>query len=216
MLQLMKKEILTTAWVHLVALAMGVGLAAVCLFEPDNAVFMAMFTYIMYTHLVFNQCRFAAVNRPDNLLLNSLPVTRRQVVLAKYAYVFLSAVLYAAYLSLLLAALSLFGVRLTMPAHILWVMMAATGVLYHILLMPLSYMSPRYGTWVSMSIYLAILILPQRLGKGNAGPAIAAFLARVGALLNAWTGPALLLVVVIALAAMSIRISQNIYRRAEF
>lgn len=220
MSRLIRKEFLTTAWVHLAAVAMGLGLIPVCLMEPHNAVFMALFTYLMYSHLVHNQSRYAAANRPDNLLLNSLPVTRGQVVGAKYLYVLLCAVGYAAFLSLILLVLSAFGVLIPLGIFHLWLLLAAMGVLYHLLLMPLSYVDARYGTWVNMAILLAILLLPQAMGqRGKGGQAIAALLARLarlGQMLGGWAGPILLVLAVAALGWLSLRVSQGVYRRAEF
>ena len=83
MKHLLRKEWSVTRWVHLAGLAIGLSVIPVGMVEPQSTLFMILFSLVMYIHLVFNQSRLAAASRPDNLLLNSLPVTRLQIVAAK-------------------------------------------------------------------------------------------------------------------------------------
>lgn len=115
----------------------------------------------------------------------------------------------------MLAATAL-GVPLGLPLWMLWLMLAAMGMLYHMLLMPLSYLDAKYGAWASMAIYLAILILPSRLGKGKAGEALTAFFARIASLLGNGGILAALVLGIALLVGASMLISMRIYRRAEF
>ncbi len=216
MLNLLRKEWMVSRWVHIIALLVGLGLVFVAKAEPQAALFMALFTNLMYTHLISNMTRTSAMSRPNNMLLNSLPVTRTQIVVAKYLYVVLCAILFALYVSLLMLAATALGVPLGLPLWMLWLMLAAMGMLYHMLLMPLSYLDAKYGAWASMAIYLAILILPSRLGKGKAGEVLASFFTRIMPLLGNW-GILIALVLGIALlVGASMLISMRIYRRAEF
>lgn len=216
--RLIRKEFITTRWVHLVALAMALGLTAVAYLEQSNAVFMMVFTYLIYTHLLFNQCRFAAANRADNGLLNSLPLSRSQVVAGKYGFVLCCSLGYALLLSLLMGLLSLLGVALQIPPFSLFLLLSMMGVLYNALLMPLSYIDARYGTWASMLIYLAILILPQQLsrGQGKAGAVLSDWLARLAASLGSAGIITLLVLALLSLLALSYDISRRVYRKAEF
>jgi hypothetical protein len=216
MLNLLRKEWMVSRWVHIIALFVCLGLVFVAKAEPQAALFMTLFTNLMYTHLISNMTRTSAMSRPNNMLLNSLPVTRTQIVVAKYLYVVLCAILFALYVSLLMLAATALGVPLGLPLWMLWLMLAAMGMLYHMLLMPLSYLDAKYGAWASMAIYLAILILPARLGKSKAGEVLASFFTRIMPLLGNWGILAALVLGIALLVGASMLISMRIYRRAEF
>ncbi len=216
MLQLLRKEWLVTRRIHLIAMLVCLALGVVAVIEPDSALFMALFTNLMYTHLVFNMARSSANSRPDNMLLNSLPLTRGNIVAAKYAYVMLCAVLFALFESLILYLASLFGAPLGIPVWTLWLILAVSGIVYHALLMPLSYLDAKYGQWASMLIYVAILFLPSRLGKGKAGEFFAAFFSRMAGVMTGWAGVPLMFLGLALLVAISRSVSLAIYRRAEF
>lgn len=216
MKHLLRKEWSVTRWVHLAGLAIGLSVIPVGMIEPQSTLFMILFSLVMYIHLVFNQSRLAAASRPDNLLLNSLPVTRLQLVAAKYLYVLSSALLYAAYLCLILQVLHWLGTALPLPLDSVFLLMAFLGVLYHLLLMPISYLDARYGTWASMAIYLGILYLPQRLGKGQTIPALTRLLVGWSQQLGNWALLGLLAAGLLAMGALSFLLSNRLYQRAEF
>lgn len=218
LLRLIRKEFITTRWVHLIALVIGLGLSVVAYLEPGNVVFMMVFTYLIYTHLLFNQCRFAAANKADNLLLNSLPLSRSQVIAGKYGFVLVCSLGFALYISLLMMVLSRMGVPLLIPTGSLFLLLALLGGLYHSLLMPLSYIDARYGSMASMLIYFAIIFLPQLVSKGTMkrSAAMADMLSRLAASLGQ-TGIILLLVLaLLVLLGLSYTISARVYRKAEF
>ena len=216
MLKLLRKEALVTRWVHLAGLVVGLGMVPVLLEEPDAGIFFTLFAQLMYTHLVFTQCRLSAANRPDNLLLNSLPVTRRDIVYAKYLYLLISAVVSAAYFCAVVCAASLLGVPVLVPLPLLFALLALLGMLYHLVLLPLSYLDARYGSWASMVVYLSILLLPRVLGKNAAGAGVVAAFAQAAQWLGRGGIQVLLVALVLGLAALSAAISQAIYARAEF
>ena len=147
------------------------------------------------------------------MLLNSLPLTRRQIVDGKYLFVLLSAVLYATYLCLLMAVV---GVASFMPIMPMWAMLATLGMVYHLLLMPLSYINPRYGVLASSIIYLAILFVPQRFGKQINGEQMLAFLKRAVDALGGWAVPVVLGAGLLAIGLISLTVSRRVYARAEF
>lgn len=214
--KLLRIEWRVTRWAQAAALACGLGVAAVLVLERGSGALMMLFVNMVYGNLIYTQCRLALTRRPDNLLLNSLPVTRARIVLGKYAYVLLCAAAYPAYLCLLCTLVSHLGVTQEIPVFTLWLTMAAMGVLYQLLLLPLSYLDARYGTWASTLLYFAVMLLPARLGKGNAAPAVQAWLARLTAHVNAWSAPLLVAALLAALGALSFAISRRLYRRAEF
>lgn len=216
MLRIIRKEFITTRWLHLITVALGLGLSVVSYLEPDKAVLMTLFTYVMYIHLLFNQCRLAVANRADNQLLNSLPLTRGQVVAGKYAYLLTCSLGFALYAVLIHVALSLLGLPMSMPPQLLLALMLGLGLLYHSLLMPLSYLDARYGTWASMAIYLAIILLPQQLGKSRGGAVLAASLTRLIAAMSGGLALGLAVLGLMAMLTLSFFISRGIYRRAEF
>ncbi len=216
MLNLLRKEWMVSRWVHIIALFVCLGMVFIAKAEPKSALFVALFANLMYTYLISNMIRTSAVSRQDNLLLNSLPVTRTQIVAAKYLFAVLCAVLFALYTSLLLVLAAAWGVPLSMPVWLLWLLPTVLCLLYHALLMPLSYLDAKYGTWASMAIYLAILILPSRLGKGKTGEALTAFFARIASLLGNEGILAALVLGIALLVGTSMLISMRIYRRAEF
>ncbi len=216
MLNLLRKEWMVSRWVHIIALLVGLGLVFVAKAEPQAALFMALFTNLMYTHLISNMTRTSAMSRPNNMLLNSLPVTRTQIIAAKYLFAVLCVVLFALYISLLLVLAAAWGVPLGMPVWLLWLLPTILGLLYLALLIPLSYLDAKYGAWASMAIYLAILILPRRLGKGKTGEALTAFFARIASLLGNGGILAALVLGIALLVGASMLISMRIYRRAEF
>ncbi|MGI6671328.1 MAG: ABC-2 transporter permease [Christensenellales bacterium] len=216
MLNLLRKEWLVSRWVHIIALLVGLGIVFIAKAEPKSALFAALFANLMYTHMVFNMTRALAVSRPSNMLLNSLPVTRTQIIAAKYLFAVMCVVLFALYTSLLLVLAAAWGVPLGMPVWLLWLLPTILGLLYLALLMPLSYLDAKYGAWASMAIYLAILILPRRLGKGKTGEALTAFFARIASLLGNGGILAALVLGIALLVGASMLISMRIYRRAEF
>ncbi|MDI9520372.1 MAG: ABC-2 transporter permease [Bacillota bacterium] len=216
MFNLVRKELLTTRWVQLAGLVIGLALIPLYLTKPDSILTMILLSYLMYMHLVFNQSRYAAASRVDNLLLNSLPLTRRQVVTGKYCYVWLSAMVFSTYLCLIALFLTTIGLRLPLSILILCLLMALVGILYHALLMPLSYLDARYGTWASMLIYMAIILLPQTLGKGNFSPALNRFFTQLTTLIHGWNLPVFLIATLAVLGYTSIRISWRVYENAEF
>ncbi len=216
MIHLTKKEFIATVWYHLGALAFGLALIPVCLVEPESALMLIVFTYLMYSHLIFNKSRYTAASRADNLLLNSLPLTRRQIIVGKYAYVLLCAVMYAAFLCLVAALLKAFGLVLMISFPALWLMLTSFGIIYHSVLMPLSYLDTRYGAWAGMLVYFAILFLPRAIGQGNTAPALAALMAKFGGFLNSWLAPLAFVLILTAVGWLSIHISQRIYRKMDF
>lgn len=216
MLNLLRKEWMVTRWVHIAGAVIGLMLVPVGPIIPQSMPFLAVFCQLIYTHLVFSVNRQAAVSRPDNLLFNSLPVTRDQVVGGKYLFALLCAAMYPLYLCLLLALLSLMGVSPFMPLFALWLLLAASGVLYHLLLMPVSFVDARYGAAASMLIYMALIIVPQRIGKEVSGEQITAFFGRIGRALGGWAAPMLLLATLAVVGLISLTISRRVYRRAEF
>ena len=216
MLNLLRKEWMVSRRVHIVALFVCLGMVFIAKAEPKSALFVALFANLMYTYLISNMIRTSAVSRQDNLLLNSLPVTRTQIVAAKYLFAVMCVVLFALYTSLLLVLAAAWGVPLDMPVWLLWLLPTVLCLLYHALLMPLSYLDAKYGAWASMAIYLAILILPSRLGKGKAGEVLASFFTRIMPLLGGWGAIAALVLGIALLVGASMLISMRIYRRAEF
>jgi len=216
MLNLLRKEWMVSRRVHIVALFVCLGMVFIAKAEPKSALFVALFANLMYTYLISNMIRTSAVSRQDNLLLNSLPVTRTQIIAAKYLFAVMCVVLFALYTSLLLVLAAAWGVPLGMPVWLLWLLPTVLCLLYHALLMPLSYLDAKYGTWASMAIYLAILILPSRLGQGKAGEALTAFFARIASLLGNGGILAALVLGIALLVGASMLTSMRIYRRAEF
>lgn len=216
MKNLLRKDWLVSRWVHIAALVFGLVLVPIGLRMPHALAFVALFCQIIYTHLMFSINQQTVVSKADNLLLNALPVTRTQSVDSKYLFSIACAIGYASYLCIVLLGLAAFGVLMPMPIIPLWIMMSTLGVVYHVLLMPLAYLNSRYAAFASMLVYLAVIILPQRIGKGASGEKITGFFTQVGRLLGGWAIPALLFVGLFALAAVSLTISRNLYRRAEF
>ncbi len=216
MLQLIKKDWMITRWVHWIGAAFGLALIPVALTMPQAIPFAAMFCQIVYAYLIFSNSHQTAFSAANNMLLNSLPVTRKQIVDARYLFALLSAVLYAAYLYLVALVMSAFGVPLLIPPLAMWLLLSAAGVIYQLMLMPVAHANSRYAVAASMLIYFAIIILPQRIGKGITGEQIAVFFTRMGKALGGWAVPALILAGVLVLGILSLSISRRIYRRAEF
>lgn len=213
MLNLLRKDWSVTRWVHLLGAVLGLSLIPMGLLMAKPVPFVAVFSQLIYSHMLFSTNRQAANSRPDNVLLNSLPLTRRQMVDGKYLFVLLSAVLYATYLCLLMAVV---GVASVIPLAPMWAMLSTLGMVYHLLLMPLSYINPRYGVMASTLIYLAILFVPQRFGKQINREQMLAFLKRVVDALGGWVVPLLLGVGLLAIGLIYLTISRRVYARAEF
>lgn len=213
---LIRKDWLVTRWVHLMALAFGLMAVVLGWSMPQSFPLIASFCQIIYTHLVFSTNQQAAVSKADNLLLNSLPLTRDRIVAGKYLFSVLCAVLYSVYLSLLAMLPAILGIGTMMPPQVIFLMLISMGVLYHILLMPIAYFNSRYAAFASMIVYLAILILPQRIGKGISGEQVSAFLSNLSGALGGWAVPAMVLAGVLALGYLSYAVSCRLYRRAEF
>ncbi len=213
MFNLLRKEWIVTRWVHMLGAVLGLSLIPMGLLMAKSVPFVAVFSQLIYSHMLFSTNRQAANSRPDNVLLNSLPLTRRQIVDGKYLFVLLSAVLYATYLCLLMAVV---GVASIMPLAPMWAMLSTLGMVYHLLLMPLSYINPRYGVLASSLIYLAILFVPQRFGKQINGEQILAFLKRVVDALGGWAVPVLLGAGLLVVGLASLTISRRVYARTEF
>lgn len=216
MYQLLRKEWTLTRWVQAVAAAFGLILIPVGLMEPRGIPPAILFFEIAYSHLLFSMNRHAAVSRPDNMLLISLPTTRKQIIDGKYVYVLLSAILYPAYLCLILLALKVFGADIAMPILSMWLMSAAVGVMYQLILMPVSFVNPKYAALVSSAIYFMIIIIPSRIDSGVSGAKIADFLNRIAGFLGGWAGPLLLIACLALVGYLSLYISRSFYQRAEF
>lgn len=216
MLHLLRKEWAVTRWAQILSLALGLLLVPLGLAEPDALPFVILFYQIAYSHILFNMYRQTKVSRPDNLLLLSLPTTRGRIMNAKYLFVLICAVLYPAYLCGIVTLLGLFGLGLSTSPWVIWPASALIGVAYHLILMPLSFLDARYGTFASMVVYCALILLPSRIGSGVSGAQLASFLARVRDSMGGWVAPALLAAGLLALGALSFFISRRLYLRAEF
>jgi len=92
-------------------------------------------------------------------------------------------------------------------------MLALLGLVYHLLLIPLSYVNARYGNWASIAVYFVILLLPLRLGNGDL---ILRALVSFSVKLGTWALPMALLAGLCLLGLLSYRISRGLYLRAEF
>ena len=214
MLSLIRMEFLVSRWLHTVALLAGLGLISVAVLEPENSLFIAFFTCLIYAHqMVFGYNRVAPVGSPDHLLVNSLPVTRGQVVAARYLCLMICSTALAAYLTLVLLVTSWFVSPLPLGAPGLFMMLALLGLVYHLLLIPLSYVNARYGNWASIAVYFVILLLPLRLGNGDL---ILRALVSFSVKLGTWALPMALLAGLCLLGLLSYRISRGLYLRAEF
>ena len=86
MLNLLRKEWIVTRWVHILGAVLGLSLIPMGLMMAKSAPFVAVFSQLIYSHMLFSTNRQTANSRPDNVL-NSLPSTRRQIVDGKYLFV---------------------------------------------------------------------------------------------------------------------------------
>lgn len=214
MLSLIRMEFLVSRWLHTVALLAGLGLVPVAVLEPENSLFIALFTCLIYAHqMVFGYNRVSPVGSPDHLLVNMLPVTRGQVVAARYLCAMMCSTVLAGYLTLVLLVTSRFASPPPLGGPGLFVILALLGLVYHLLLIPLSYMNARYGNWASIAVYFLILLLPLRLGNGAL---IIQALVSFSAKLGTWALPMALLAGLCLLGWLSYRISRGLYRKAEF
>lgn len=219
MIHLIKKDLLLNRWLMLIGLAFGLILLPTSLFGTGDTFFFVTFINTVFIYLIFTMNRQAVLLSRENRLLLTLPLTRAKIVVAKYLFFFLCALCYPVYLSLIISFFPLFGAELIVPVMLQWSMLAMFGLLYYAMMLPLSFLNPRYSAWAGMLVYLGILILPQKLpallGMGEDPGAFVRMLSQLVLRLQGWTLPVLALVV-LAFYALSGRVSLWLYRKASF
>ena len=210
------KDCLLTRWVHGLALAFGLLILPIGLDKPEAFLFFTLFMQLMYIRLMYNLTRPGLCAGKENLLLGSLPLRRGNVVTAKYAFYFGCVLLYPLYQCILIWVTTLFGVALPFPLWIHFLMPAILGVLYCAIMLPAAYISPKWSGVLSMLIYLAIIILPQRLPQWlGIETDVKTALASMASALRSWSLP-VLFVICLGLMCISMQTSRHFYKKTEF
>lgn len=219
MRHLLKKDWLLTWGVHLGALVLGLSVIPICLNKPIGGPILATFFQIMYMHLLITLARPGLGGGAENLLLGTLPIKRSTIVSAKYLFYLGCALLFPLYMCLLMWLLSAFGVALPFSPWALYPMIAVVGILYGALMMPVAFVKPKWSGLLSTVIYLAAIILPQKIsnwlnyGEGNEG--FQATVLGLISILKGWTLP-VMAASGLLLFGISAFISQRFYKRAQF
>ncbi len=215
---LIVKDFVLTRWVHGAALALGLIMIPLSLEKPEGSLFAALFLMLIYNHLLQNLARPGQRSGAENLLQSSLPLRRRDVVSARYLFSLLCTLAYPLYLILVSWLISLFGTPLPMPLHSMYLVLVLSGLCYNALMLCLSFVSPRWSNVLGVIIYMALIILPQKLPQwlGHQGNNAFRelwhnFLIR----LQGWTLP-FLCGLALCLFGLSVIISQQVYQRADF
>ena len=219
MKHLIKKDWLLTRYVHLAFLVLGLSVIPICLNKPVGGPIIAVFLQIIYMHLLVTLARPGIGGGAENLLLGTLPIKRRSVVNAKYLFYLCCALGFSLYMCLLMWRLRVYGLALPFSPWALFPMIAAIGILYNTLIMPLAFVSPKWSGILSAVVYIAIIILPQKisawLGYGEGNEGFQAMVMQLIGALKGWTLP-VLEASGFLLFDLSLLISQRVYERAEF
>lgn len=218
MTALIRKDFILSRALLWITGLVGIGLVALILSMPEVGLFTALLYQFILAHLLFNMVRQVHIAAKEDQLLISLPIGRGRIVQAKYAYCAIWAMGNALYLCLMLALAGLLGLEVPPSLLNLWVMLSGTALIYLSIMMPLSYLSPRYTSLLSMLIYLAVMFLPKKLaewfGHTAEGQSLSEALYASLSKLGFWLMPMVLLVLLLMYFG-SMKLSQRFYNRQD-